>query len=196
MQRITCKRQNANLGIGHSPSLFYSLLLALCWLLSFSCEERIKPPISTGLGYDVPSQESWDAKIVFTDSGKVSGILKAGHIAMYADKKFTLLDSGVVADFYDEHQVHTSILTSQRGRVNDATHDFEAHGHVVVLSDSGTTLTTEDLYWTNATRKIHTPAYVEIFSPKERLQGHGFESDPDLKHYTIFKVAGQAKTNE
>jgi LPS export ABC transporter protein LptC len=172
------------------------LLFALCSLLLFACEEKIKPPISSGLGYDVPTQESWNAKIVFTDSGKVSGILRAGHIAMYTDKKFTLLDSNIVVDFYNEHQQHTSVLTAKRGKVNDITHDFEAHEHVVVVSDSGTRLTTEELYWSNATRKIHTPAFVEIASPKEQLQGHGFESDQDLKHYTIFKVTGQAKTNE
>lgn len=172
------------------------LLFALCALLVLSCEEKIKPPVSFGIARDVPSQESWNTKITFTDSGKVSGILRAGHISMYADKKFTLLDSNIIVDFYDEHQQHTSTLTARRGKVNDGTNDFEAHDEVVVVSDSGTTLTTEELYWTNATRKIHTPAYVEITSPKERLQGQGFESDQDLKHYTIFKVTGQAKTDE
>ena len=175
---------------------FYSLLFALCSLLVISCEEKIKPPVSFGLGRDVPSQESWNAQIIFTDSGRVNGILRAGHIAMYADRKFTMLDSNIIVDFFDEHQQHTSVLTAKHAKVNDVTNDFEAHENVVVISDSGSTLKTEDLYWTNATRKIHTPAYVEITSPKEQLQGHGFESDQDLKHYTIFKVTGQAKTDE
>jgi len=172
------------------------VVVAAISLFLLSCEEKIKPPISLGLSSDIPSQESWNAKITFTDSGKVSGILRAGHIAMYSDRKFTVLDSNIVIDFYDEQQRHTSILTARRGRVNDITQDFEAHENVVVVSDSGTTLQTEDLYWTNATQKIHTPAYVEITSPKEKLQGHGFESDQHLLHYTIVKVTGQAKTND
>jgi LPS export ABC transporter protein LptC len=172
------------------------LLVALCSQLVLSCEEKIKPPVSFGIGRDVPSQESWNTKITFTDSGRVTGILQAGHIAMYTDKKFTLLDSNIIVDFYNEHQQHTSTLTARRGKVDDVTNDFEAHEDVVVVSDSGTTLKTEELFWTNATHKIHTPAYVEITSPKEQLQGQGFESDQDLKHYTIFKVTGQAKTNE
>lgn len=172
------------------------LLFALTSLLFSSCEEKIKPPISPGLGGDIAGQESWDAKITFTDSGKISGILRAGHISMYPDRKYTLLDSNIVVDFFDEHEIHTSVLTANNGRVDDITHDFEAHGNVVVVSDSGATLRTENLLWTNAKRKIHTPDYVEIVSPKEQLQGHGFESDQDLKHYTIFRVTGQAKTNE
>lgn len=173
-----------------------SLLFALCSLLLFACEDKIKPSVSSGLGLDVPAQESWDAKIIFTDSGKVTGVLHAGHIAMYTDRKYTLLDSNITVDFFNERQEHTSILTAKRGKVNDVTHDFEAHDHVVVISDSGTTLMTEELYWTNGIRKIHSPAFVDITSPKEHLQGQGFESDQSLQHYTILKVTGQAKTHE
>ena len=173
------------------------ILIALCSLLCFACEEKVKPSIAaTGIGRDVPSQESWDAKITFTDSGRVSGILRAGHIAMYPDRRYTLLDSNIVVDFFDEHEHHTSVLTALHGKVDDGTHDFEAHGNVVVVSDSGTTLKTEELYWENISQKIRTPAYVEITSPTEKIQGHGLESDQGLKHYTILKVTGQAKTNE
>jgi len=80
--------------------------------------------------------------------------------------------------------------------VNDLTHDLEAHENVVVVSDSGTTLNTQELYWTNATQKIHSPAYVEITSPTEHIQGQGFESDKSLKHYVIIKVTGKAKTTK
>ena len=177
-------------------SLVVGLNLMLLFLL-FGCEEKIKPSISsTGVSQDHPTQESWNATITFTDSGRVTGILRAGHIASYAERKFTILDSNIIVDFFDEQGRHSSVLTASRGRVNDVTHDFEAHGSVMVISDSGTTLKTEDLYWANATQKVHTPAVVEIISPTEQIQGHGFESDQSLKHYTIFKVTGQAKTNE
>ncbi len=189
------KQRGKRSRLSEYPALIVVVVTAISLFL-FSCEEKIKPPISFDLSNNIPSQESWNAKITFTDSGKVSGILRAGHIAMYTDRKFTVLDSNIVVDFYDEQQRHTSILTARRGRVNDVTQDFEAHENVVVISDSGTTLQTEDLYWTNATRKIHTPAYVEITSTKEQLQGHGFESDQHLKHYTIVKVTGQARTND
>ena len=172
-------------------------VVALCSLLLFACEEKIKPSIaSTGLNGNVPTQESWKAKITITDSGRVSGILHAGHIAVYEDKKYTNLDSGIVVDFFDENEHHTSVLTAKQGRINDLTHDLEAHGNVVVVSDSGTTLKTEDLYWNNTTQRVYSQDYVEITSPKEAIQGHGFESDRSLKQYRILKVTGQAKPNE
>ncbi len=163
----------------------------------FSCEEKIKPSVSSSdLGNDVPTQESWNSVITFTDSGKVSAILRAGHISMFAEKKYTLLDSNVTVDFFDREERHTSVLTAKRGRVNDLTKDFEAHDNVVVVSDSGTTLKTEELHWINKTQKVHTQAFVEIVSPTEQIQGHGLESDQALKRYTIFKVTGRAKSDE
>lgn len=172
------------------PVIFYSLLLV-------SCGEKVKPPVSsTGIGGEVPTQESWDAKITFTDSGKITGILRAGHISAFAEQRVTRLDSNITVDFYDENEHHTSVLTAKRGTVNDLTHDFEAHDNVVVVSDSGTTLRTQDLFWVNITRMVHTPAYVDISSPTEQIQGQGFESDQSLRHYTIFKVTGQQKPND
>jgi len=177
--------------------LAFPLFVLLCVLLHACSEEKVKPAIfPAGVGRDVPSQESWNATITFTDSGRVTAVLRAGHIAMFADRKYTLLDSSVTVDFYDRQQRHTSVLTAKRGKVNDVTHDFEAHENVVVVSDSGTSLRTEELFWNNQTQRTSTPAFVDIVSPAEHIQGQGFESDQSLSHYTIFKVTGQAKPNE
>lgn len=177
-------------------SALCSSLFALCTLLLLGCEPKIKPPISSlGVGHDVPTQESWNAVITFTDSGRITAILKAGHIAVFYEQKKTLMDSNITVDFFDENSNRTSILTAKKGIVNDLTHDLEARENVIVVNDSGTTLRTEELYWMNKTQKIHTPAFVEITSPTEQIQGHGLESDQSLKYYTIPKVTGKAKTN-
>ena len=161
------------------------------------CEEKLKPSIASDvIGQNVPTQESWNVTITFTDSGKIKGILRAGHIAVYSDQKFTILDSNITVDFFDDLEHHTSVLTAQRGKVDDVTHDFEAHSRVVIVSDSGTTLKTEMLFWNNKSRMVTTQAYVEITSPREQIRGRGFESDQALTSYKIFQVTGQAKTDE
>ena len=167
------------------------------WMLTMAiiaggCEDKLKPAVSSVVNQDLPSQESWNSKIVFSDSGRTKAILRAGHIMMFSEQRYTLLDSNVVVDFYDPQEHHTSVLTARRGRVDDNTKNLEAFEHVVVRSDSGTTMTTEHLYWDNARQLIHTPLYVEIVSPTEQIQGTGFESDQSLKHYTIQKVTGKA----
>jgi LPS export ABC transporter protein LptC len=168
----------------------------LLLLLLTGCEEKLRPSVVPVNPINMPSQESWRSTVTFSDSARVKAIVWAGHIASYRNERMTVLDDSVHVDFYNELGEHTSLLTSRRGRVNDATEDFEALENVVVLSDSGTTLRTEKLLWTNADRKVRTDAFVDITSPTERIMGQGMVSDQGLKHYTIFKVTGQAVTHE
>ena len=98
-------------------------------------------------------------------------------------------------DFFNERFEHTSVLTARSGRINDATNDFEAHGDVVVTSDSGTVLKTTELFWDARREKVHTPAFVEIVTPEEEISGTGFESDADLVNYKLSgSVTGQVQS--
>jgi LPS export ABC transporter protein LptC len=165
-------------------------------LLLAGCGEKINPSVQPLRESSLPSQESWRSTVIFSDSARVKAVLWAGHIASYTRQRVTQLEDSIHVDFFSEAGVHTSLLTARRGRVNDATQDFEAYEHVVVVSDSGTTLKTERLFWTNAERKIHTDAFVDITSPSERIMGPGRVSDPGRKNYRIFKVTGQALLRE
>ncbi|HTR81373.1 MAG TPA: LPS export ABC transporter periplasmic protein LptC [Bacteroidota bacterium] len=172
------------------------IIFVALWMLALAggCEEKIKPSVLDAVsGATLPSQESWNATVTFTDSGIVRAILKAGHISSFEGSKLTKLDSGVHVDFFDEHGMHSSVLTSQTGKVDENTNNLEAIGNVVVVSDSGVVVHTEKLFWDNRRQLIHSDEFVTISSPKENLQGHGFESDQNLKNYKIFKVTGTAK---
>jgi len=177
------------------PVRFLAMIALSAFLLS-SCEEKLKPSVVELSQNEIPSQESWRSTVIFSDSARVKAVLWAGHIASYTRQRVTQLEDSIHVDFFSEAGVHTSLLTARRGRVNDATQDFEAYEHVVVVSDSGTTLKTERLFWTNAERKIHTDAFVDITSPSERIMGQGMVSDQGLKNYRIFKVTGQALLRE
>ncbi len=168
-------------------------IASLCFV---GCEEKIKPPVVPLPNTEQPSQESWNSTITFSDSARIKAILWAGHIARYTQQRSTLLQDSVRVDFFDADQKHTSLLTARRGRVNDATEDFAAYGNVLVVSDSGTTLKTDSLFWNNSTRRISTPAFVDIVSPTEHIMGTGMESDQNLKNYKIFRVTGSAVTKD
>ncbi len=165
-------------------------------LFLVGCEEKIKPTVVLQTTSESPSQESWNSTITFSDSARIKAILWAGHIARFTLQRYTVLSDSIRVDFFDAEQKHTSLLTARRGRVNDATEDFAAYENVVVVSDSGTTLKTDSLFWNNSTRKIYTQAFVDIISPTEHIMGTGMESDQNLKNYKIFRVSGSAVTKE
>jgi LPS export ABC transporter protein LptC len=161
----------------------------------FGCEEKTLPSVlSTMDSRTLPQQESWNSTIVVSDSGRISAIIVAGYIRMSELSRQTQLSQGVNVRFFNREGKQTSVLTSDSGNVDEATNNLDARKNVVVVSSDSSRMKTDQLYWDNQRQRIYTPAYVQIRSVKDKLQGHGFESDQSLKNYRIFHVTGQSQT--
>ena len=159
-------------------------------------EKKVKPNINPNLDeQEIPAQESWDAKVIFSDSGKTTAILYAGHLRVFAQSKETLLDSGVKVDFYNPDEVKTTTLTSKRGKVDDATKNLYALDSVVAVNDSGVTIRTDELMWRNRDAKIVSDKFVTILTNKEKIQGYGFESNQSLTNYVIYNITYTARAD-
>lgn len=173
-----------------------------CLILIFSVlagcnEEKIKPPVNHSFQDKIlPAQESWNSKIFFTDSGKTKAILYAGHLQVFEDTKETLMDGGIKVDFFNEHEIKTSNLTSKRGRVEETSNNLYAIDSVVAVNDSGVVLRSEEIVWRNKDRKIYSDKFVTIESPDETIQGYGFESDQQLRNYVIYNITYITKTKK
>jgi LPS export ABC transporter protein LptC len=158
----------------------------------FGCEEKTLPSvISTIDSRTLPQQESWNSTIVVSDSGRISAIIVAGYIRVSELSRQTQMSQGVKVRFFNREGKQTSILTSEEGSVDEGTNNLEARKNVVVVSSDSSHMTTEQLFWDNQRQLIYTPEYVQIKTVKEKMNGHGFESDQSLKHYRVFRVTGQ-----
>lgn len=166
-------------------------LISFIILLVFisSCQQqKVKPSVDPSLSVEeLPAQESWNATIFFSDSGRTTAILEAGHLQVFHDRQETFLNEGIEVDFYDTDEIKTTTLTAERGRVDDATRDLYAIDSVVVVSDSAT-IQTDELKWRNSDKKIVSDKFVTIITPKEKIQGYGFESDQNLQNYVIYNI--------
>ncbi|OGU54480.1 MAG: LPS export ABC transporter periplasmic protein LptC [Ignavibacteria bacterium RBG_13_36_8] len=160
-------------------------------ILMFYCgcgEEKIEPQIDHTVDEEeIPNQESWNAEIFLTEEGKLRAIVFADHLKKYDSRKMTYLE-GMKVDFYNQEEEKTSTLTAKFGRVNDDTRDMFAIDSVVAVSDSGTTLTTDELMWRNRDKKISTDKFVTLISKTEKIEGFGFESDQRLENYIIYNI--------
>lgn len=175
--------------------LFF-LAAALIFLYAGCGEQKVKPNVNPNLNEaEIPAQESWDTKVIFSDSGRTTAILYAGHLRMFEESKETLLDSGVRVDFYNPEEVKTTTLTSRRGKVDDATKNLYAMDSVVAVSDSGVTIKTEELMWRNRDAKILSDKFVTILTAKEKIQGFGFESNQSLTNYVIYNITYSARAD-
>lgn len=160
----------------------------------YSCnKEKVEPlKIDINTNDTIPTQESYNSTVTFSDSGIVKAILKAGRIRVFAKGNYTLIDSGATVDFF-KNGVYSSTLTGKRGKIYDSSKDVEVYDDTKIVSNDGSELTTEKLYWVNKTRKIKTDSFVHIKTKTDDIQGYGFESDENLKNYVIYKVSGEVK---
>lgn len=169
---------------------FFILPVFILLILTLSsCDDKFKPTQTNVNTVDSPSQESWNSKVIFSDSGKTKAVLDAGHISVYSAKGFTLIDSGAKVDFYRDGNI-VSTLIGRRGKIYDNTKDIEIYDSVSVVNKEGSELRTQKLFWNNKTQKVSSDEFVKIKTPSETIEGIGFESDQNLKNYKIFKVSG------
>ena len=163
--------------------IFLIALIALC-CTDFQTDDGEVP------AENFPDQESWGTKIYFQRDGKRLAVLTAGYLSKYYDEKYTILQEGVKVDFYDDNGELKSVLTSNEGKVYDDRSDMVAKGEVVVISNNGTTLYTEELNWINKEGKIISHVPVKITTEGDTLYGDTFKSDPDLINYEITNARG------
>jgi len=167
----------------------YLILISFLLLLIACNNKDVKPHIDASISSgELPSQESWNSTIFFTDSGNTKAILYAGHIQVFSQRKETLFDEGLKVEFFNYNEQLTTTLTSKRGRVDERTNDLYAIDSVVAVNDSGIVVKTEELKWRNSDKKIISDKFVTIDSPSEHIEGYGFESDQHLRNYVIYNI--------
>ena len=181
--------------------LVFGVVLVLAII---GCEDSSKvtpttvqaPPITA----DKPSQVSYGTSMNFSSEGLLRAILHAGRVQTFDQKRYTWLDSGVRVDFYNRDGKHSSVLTSNSAKVVQTNNDMSAYGNVHIVSDSGTTVDTDSLYWNNRDQTLKSDAPVKIVEKNGRTtSGIGFVSDQNLEHYhilhpTIVAPAGSLET--
>lgn len=183
-----------NIYLNNVLSIFFrALLIVNCILLTGCSSDKIQPPKTNITATDsIPSQESFNTNVTFSDSGRVKAILEAGRIRVFSKFNYTLIDSNAKVDFY-KNGVYSSTLTGKRGKIYDATKDVEVYDDVKLVSEDGSILTTNTLYWINQTQRIKSNEFVHIKTKTDDIRGYGFEADQNLKNYVIYKVSGEVE---
>jgi len=87
--------------------------------------------------------------------------------------------------FYDTHQAPDSRLTAMHGTVDEKSGMMTARDRVVLISEAGDTLNTEELTYDKDRDRIAGPGYVRLAKPDQVVTGREFDAKPDLTDYEI-----------
>jgi LPS export ABC transporter protein LptC len=142
-----------------------------------------------------PDQVFENFQITESDSGVTRWILQAPLARVYNLRKLLVTENPTI-DFFNERGERTSVLTADKGEINQETHDFTTLGNVVVTSNDGYSLETETLIWIKGKGKIHTDDFVKFTGGDDVLTGYGFKSDPALEKWEIKREVEVLLKNE
>lgn len=137
-----------------------------------------------------PDSESWNSEIYIDTDGRRAVVARADYLAQFNESNEIELIGNVKLDFFNEAGEHVSILNADTGLVHQNRKWLEARHNVVVVSDSGLTLRTDQLMWHEARNRIQTERPIMLTTELDTLYGIGFESDANLENWTIRNPTG------
>jgi LPS export ABC transporter protein LptC len=127
-----------------------------------------------------------DFTTIESDSGKVKWKITAPVARVYSSRDLLVTDNPVIY-FYDEEGEITSVVTADKGEIDQKTRDLTAIGNVVVKSREGYLLETESLIWVQQKGRIQTEDYVKFTRDGDVVEGYGFRGYPGLKEFDIVR---------
>jgi LPS export ABC transporter protein LptC len=131
----------------------------------------------------VPEQQFFDYRLIESEAGVRQWVLQSDKMLKYANERDVHLVT-LHMDFFKEG-AHFSVLTADSGRANLTSKDIHTWGNVVVVTDDGRVLETEDLFFSNETQLIHNDVFNRFTQDGDVLTGIGLEATPDLEYIEI-----------
>jgi LPS export ABC transporter protein LptC len=174
-----------------------AVLLAVVFCAA--CNSKKQPPVSAhSVLADSADQVMWGARFNLTDKGLQRAELFADTAFFFNDNTRVEL-SNVHTTFFTSTGAKNAVLTSRTGTYTSRNGGMVARKNVVVVSEDGRHLTTEELAFDQTTNQISSDSAFVLTEPNRRLEGVGFRSDPGLNNVRVLRgasgFANQVKTS-
>ncbi len=131
----------------------------------------------------VPSEQFFDYRLIESEAGVKQWILESDEMQRFSGQREVVLIK-VHMDFFEDGE-HFSVLTADSGRANLQNRNVHTWGNVVVITDDGRMLETEDLYFDNETELIHNDVFNRFTRETDVMTGIGLEATPDLAYIEL-----------
>jgi LPS export ABC transporter protein LptC len=161
-------------------ALIFTVVLAGC---QDPDEGGPDPGAASGRNGRVPEQQFFDYRLIESKKGIRQWVLQSEQMQKFAGEENVLLVT-LKMDFFKEGE-HFSTLTSDSGRANLASKDIHTWGNVLVVTNDGRQLETEELFFDNETQLIHNDVFDRFTRDQDVVTGIGLEATPDLEYIEI-----------
>ena len=164
------------------------VVIALTIVVSGCTDRSKKPPVSGHSTLaDSADQVMYGARFNLTDQGILHAQLVADTAYFFDDNTRVEL-MHVHSTFFTSVGVKNAVLTSRRGTYHTGTGMMVARGDVLVNSEDGRQLRSEELKYDQSRNEIASDSAFALTEPNRRLEGIGFRSDPNLQNVHVLKT--------
>jgi LPS export ABC transporter protein LptC len=150
------------------------------------CQSGKEPPVAAGSMADTADQTMYQARSIITDKGMMRAELLADS-AFFFDDNTRIEMRGVHTTFYTTSGEKNAVLTSREGTYRTRSGAMAARGDVVVVSEDGRRLTTQEITFDPATNQIAGDSAFVLTRADQKLEGIGFRSDPNFANFRVLR---------
>jgi LPS export ABC transporter protein LptC len=127
----------------------------------------------------------------FSQAGKIKANLRAPIMLRYQDTIPRIeFPQKLHVDFFGDNRIIQSYLDAKKGSYYENQGKVLLEDSVIVIRNDGDTLKTNKLIWEQSKHIFFTDEDVEIRQKTKTIFGKGFESDEQLKNFSIDTVTG------
>ena len=165
--------------------------------LFFGCESNFKEVQKINFSEFVPGSDADTVDIKYTDSGRITGVLKSRKMLDYSnlDFPFTEFPLGIDVTLYDKKQKRTFIRSNYAVSYKQ-TGIIDLQGKVKITSETGQMLETEQLYFDQKNEWFYTERKFKLTDAKGVSYGQGIDFSKDFKVINSQRITGELEAEE
>ncbi|MFL1894962.1 LPS export ABC transporter periplasmic protein LptC [Aquimarina sp. 2-A2] len=164
------------------PHIIINFVTAFAVTLFFSCQSKRNNQNRSVSIEDVPIGEIFDVNLKYTDSGRLTAVLKAPKILDFTNQNFAYHEfpDGVVLDLIDK-EGKISVVKADYAISYRETGLIDMQGNVDIKTADSTHLKAKQLYWNQNNDWIFTDQPYTSYLPDGAInQADGFDANQDF----------------
>ena len=167
---------------------------AIVMLLSFSSCGGKKNTLGDAITErdSLPVMNTLGVTTLISDSGVTRYRVNTEEWTVYDRKKpsYWAFEKGVYLEQFDSIFNIEASIKADTAYYYDRDRLWKLIGNVDIKSLKGDHVTTELLYWNEATKKVYTDKFVRMEKPDQIMTGYGFESDDQFMKPVVHNISG------
>jgi LPS export ABC transporter protein LptC len=153
-----------------------------------ACGSKGTPPLAVRNALaDSADQVLYHTKSVLTDNGVMKAEIHSDTAYLFDDN--TRIEMRIVETiFFTSTGAKNATLTSREGTYNTRSNNMEARGNVVVVSEDGRVLKTQELRYSQNRNEVMSDSAFALNDSTQAMTGVGFVSDPSMNNVRCLKA--------